>query len=97
MTIRVFSNAIETGSVSNVDQVPSYSFFSDANQEFRWRDIYLYGFIDEFGRGVDYPYLNNSHYPYGDVIFRLFPEGLSTNDFVTGINIATQPLIDGCE
>lgn len=97
MTIRVFSNAIETGSVSNVDQVPSYSFFSDVNQEFRWRDIYLYGFIDEFGRGVDYPYLNNSHYPYGDVIFRLFPEGLSTNDFVTGINIATQPLIDGCE
>ena len=69
--------------------VPSYSFFSDVNQEFRWRDIYLYGFIDEFGRGVDYP--------YGDVIFRLFPEGLSTNDFVTGINIATQPLIDGCE
>lgn len=97
MTIRTYSNTVETGSVNNVDQVPTYSFFSNANQEFRWRDLYLYGFIDELGRGVDYPYLNNAHYPFGNVIFRLFPEGNYTNDFITGINIPEDPIIDGCE
>ena len=48
MTISVFSNYVETGNISNVDQIPSYSFFSQTDQEFRWRDLYFYGFIDTF-------------------------------------------------
>jgi hypothetical protein len=62
-----------------------------------WRDIYSYGFFDEFQRGVDYPYLNKSHYPFESLMFKLFPEGLNINDGITGINIPIKPVIDGCE
>ena len=95
MTIRVFSDYIETGDVNFIEQVPSWSFYSKSDQQFRWRDIYTYGFIDSLDRGVDYPYLNMSHYPFTDVIFRLIPEG--SNYSITGINEPIKPLIDGCE
>lgn len=95
MTIRVFSDYIETGDVNFIDQVPSWSFYSNADQQFRWRDLYSYGFIDSLGRGVDYPYLNMSHYPFTEIIFRLIPEGSNYN--TTGINEPIKPLIDGCE
>jgi len=97
MTIKVFSDYIESGDKSTVDLVPSYSFYSNSNQEFRWRDIYLYGFKDEFGRGVDYPYLNNAHYPFQNVIFRLIPEGDNGNNYIMGYDIPTKPKIDECE
>jgi hypothetical protein len=81
-----------------VDAVPSYSFYSSSDQSFRWRDLYTYGFFDNLGRGVDYPYLNTSHYPFTDVIFRLIPEGINYNDSPYGVEgISFKPLIDDCE
>ena len=97
MQIRVYSDYIETGSLSNIDGIPSYSFFANSDQEFRWRDIYDYGFFDELGRGVDYPYVNNSHYPFTLVNFKLFPEGNNVNESITGVDEPVKPLIDGCE
>lgn len=97
MTIRVFSDYIETGEINNVTNIPKYSFFSEFDQQFRWRGLYSYGFIDDLGNGVDYPYLNSSHYPYENVIFRLIPEGSNVNDFLLGVNVADKPLIDDCE
>jgi hypothetical protein len=44
MTIRVFSDYVETADVGKVDNVPFYSFYSASDQQFRWRDIYSYGF-----------------------------------------------------
>lgn len=95
MTIRVFSDYIETGDPTQVDLIPNWAFYSNAEQQFIWRDLYSYGFKDTLGRGVDYPYLNMSHYPFSNVIFRLIPEG--SNFSTTGINEPTKPLIDGCE
>ena len=97
VTIRVYSNYIESGDANRVDQVPFWSFYSNADNTFRWRDLYAYGYIDELGRGVNYPYLNNSHYPYKDIIFRLMPEGNNSNGSLNGINQPIKPLIDGCE
>lgn len=97
MTLRVFSDYIETGDLSNVDNVPFYSFYSNSNKEFIWRDLYLYGFIDQLGRGVDYPFLNNSHYPFETLIFKLIPEGSNSNNLISGINIPIKPIEDGCE
>ena len=95
MTIRVFSDYVETGDKEFVDQVPSWSFFSESDQQFRWRDLYTYGFVDNLGRGVDYPYLNIAQYPFTDIIFRLIPEG--TNQSLQGVNEPIKPLIDKCE
>lgn len=97
MTIRVFSDYIETGDVGFIDNIPSYSFFSNTDQQFRWRDIYSYGFIDNLRRGVDYPFLNSAQYPFKDVIFRLIPEGINYNNNLLGTQVAIKPLIDGCE
>jgi hypothetical protein len=86
---------LDSGDVGLVDHIPSWSFYSSADQQFRWRDLYSYGFIDNLGRGVNYPYLNTAQYPFTDIIFRLIPEG--TNRNLTGVNEPIKPLIDKCE
>jgi hypothetical protein len=97
MRIRVFSDYVETGDLGLIQGVPSYSYFSNADQQFRWRDLYTYGFVDNLQQGVDYPFLNSAHYPYSDVNFRLIPEGINYNENILGINFPIKPLIDGCE
>ena len=95
ITIRVFSDYIETGNPELVDNIPSYSYYSTQDRNFRWRDLYAYGFRDNLGRGVDYPFLNAAQYPFSNSIFRLIPEG--SNVSLTGINVPIKPLIDECE
>lgn len=94
MTIKVFSDYIETYNDDNIDNLPNYAYYSNSDREFRWRDIYTYGFIDSSGRGVDYPFLNGAHYPYQNSIFRLIPDG---SNFRQTINLVIKPLIDDCE
>jgi hypothetical protein len=97
MQIRVFSDYIETGDVASVAGVPTYAYFSESDQEFRWRDLYGYGFIDNLERGVDYPFFNSAQYPFKDIVFRLIPEGSNFNSNLLGINFPRKPLIDECE
>jgi hypothetical protein len=97
MTLRVFSDYVETGTVGQIDGIPSYAFYSSANQQFMWRDLYTYGFKDNLDRGVDYPYLNSAQYPFSEVIFRLIPEGINYNENLEGVDVSIKPLIDGCE
>jgi hypothetical protein len=93
LTIRQFSDYIEEVPSSEIDAGPNYAYYSKLTQTFRWRDLYDYGFIDTSGIGVNYPFLNNSHYPFSSYIFRIIPEG--TNYIES--SIITQPLIDNCE
>jgi hypothetical protein len=97
MTLKVFSDYIETGNVEFIDQLPEYSFYSESDQQFRWRDLYTYGFFDNLDRGVDYPFLNTSHYPFTDIVFRLIPEGSNYNESLNGVDIPIKPFIDDCE
>jgi len=97
MTIRVFSNYVETGDVEFVDQVPEWSFYSTSDRQFRWRDLYTYGFRDNLNRGVDYPYINTAHYPFSEIVFRLVPEGINYNENLDGYDFSFKPLIDECE
>jgi len=99
ITLRTFSDYVETGSVDEVDGIPNYAYYSNADQEFRWRDLYQYGFIDSEGRGVDYPFMNNAQYPFKDFVFKLIPdnEGYNINDGLFGLNVPFDPLIDKCE
>ena len=99
MIIRYFSDYIEVGDPNTVDQIPSYAIYSQTDQVFRWRDLYTYGFYDNLGRGVDYPFLNLAHYPYKNTIFRLIPDdkGFDINQGITGVAIPYKPIIDKCE
>ena len=97
MTIRVFSDYVETGDLQFIDGIPNYAYFSNSDQQFRWRDLYGYGFIDNLNRGVDYPFLNFTQYPFKVAQFRLIPEGINYNSGLLGVQYPVKPLIDGCE
>lgn len=102
--IRAFSDYIEEGSSLNVVGIPDYAYYSTMNALFRWRDLYPYGLVDTDGVGVDFPFLNNAHYPFTNTIFRVTPENYNIpSDYAqTGavpINITTiaDPIADECE
>ena len=95
MTIRVFSDYVETANVGQVDNVPFYSYYSNSDEQFRWRDLYSYGFKDNLERGVDYPFLNSAQYPFKELVFRLIPEGINYNTL--GVQYPIKPLFDECE
>jgi hypothetical protein len=101
MTLRVFSDYIETGDVRNTVDIPDYSYFSTTYNSFIWRDIYEYGFKDAEGNGVNYPFLNGTHYPYGNFIFRIIPEGTTYKEsdmhYYAILYGAAEPKNDDCE
>lgn len=101
MTLRVFSDYIETGDIRNTVDIPDYSYFSTTYNSFIWRDIYEYGFKDAEGNGVNYPFLNGTHYPYGNFIFRIIPEGTTYKEsdryYYATLYGAAEPKNDECE
>ena len=97
MVLRVFSDYIETAPSNQVENIPTWAYFSEQNQQFRWREPYLYGEFDELDRGTNFPYLNRAHYSFSYQIFRLIPEGSNYQEVLGGFNIPIQPIIDDCE
>lgn len=93
ITLRVFSNYVETATIEQIDAAPNWSYFSDSQQSFLWRDIYTYGFVDDEDNGVDYPFINGSHYPYGEIFFRL---SSGYEDFEKNLQLIVQPKFDRC-
>jgi hypothetical protein len=91
--IKEYSDYIEESEYENVAGVPDYSYYSNLSNGFRWRDIYDYGYIDQQGRGVNYPFTNGKHYPFVNTIFRIIPEGTNLQN----INEIAQPITDNCE
>lgn len=93
ITLKVYSDYIEEADAIGVEDIPSYSFYSNMSNGFRWRDIYTYGFVDSEGLGVDYPFTNGTHYPFKNTIFRVFSEGTGIQD----ITLIEDPTTDECE
>ena len=92
--IRAYSDYVETGERDKVDLIPDYSFYSEYNNEWRWRDLYPYGFVDTDGNGYNHPFLNDCHYPYTNILFLLTPLQKDLNNYNS---IIYAPLIDDCE
>lgn len=92
--IAAYSDYVETGDVDKVDLIPDYSFLSKNDNQWRWRDIYPYGFIDTDGNGYNHPFLNGCHYPYTNILFLLSPMAKDLNNYN---NVIYSPLIDDCE
>ena len=95
ISIRAFSDYLEEAPPQGVVGIPSYSFFSTLDNKFIWRDLYPYGYIDTEGIGVNFPFLNNAHYPYREIFFRLIGEGADYNEI--NASVVSDPTIDDCE
>lgn len=92
--ITVYSDYIETGEKDKVDLVPDYAFFSKYENQWRWRDIYQYGFVDSNGNGYNHPFINGCHYPYTNILFLLSPMKKNLNNYNS---VIYAPLVDDCE
>jgi len=97
ITLKVFSSYLETASNNLVEDVPAWAYFSNNLEQWIWREIYTYGYIDSLERGVDYPFLNETHYPFDNLQFRLYPEGASFDITQLYPDVVVDPIIDGCE
>ena len=95
--IRVFSDYIESTGLEQVSDVPFYSYYSNETQQFIWRDLYTYGYIDSDGIGINHPFINGAHYPFKEIIFLQYPISRSSNGMVGDITIINQPTNDNCE
>lgn len=71
--IRTFSDYIEFGSKDYIDNIPGYAWYSEYENNWFWRDLYSYGYIDNDRIGVDYPFINGSHYIFTNLIFLQYP------------------------
>ena len=102
MVLKVFSNYVETtNSELSVENLPNYAFYSKFDGGYRWRDIYNVGFFDETSNGVNYPFINNTFYPFTNSLFKLFPDVGGYDFFNDSMNIGSdtiiKPIIDECE
>jgi len=91
--IRVFSDYIEEENAQNLIGVPDYGYYSTTTNTFRWRDVYPYGFVDSTNLGINHPFINGCHYPFGNYYFRIIPEGTNYKEDTS----TPQPIIDNCE
>lgn len=97
--IRVFSDYIENFSQGNslglpVVGIPDYAWFSQYENNWFWRDIYEYGYVDSENLGLDIPFTNGAHYPYKDIVFLQTPIKRINYVETTLIN---PPIFDNCE
>ena len=71
--VRKFATSINTETEFSLS--PQYAVYSTVESKFRWRPILPISVYDTNTNGVDYPYLNDAHYPYKELEFSLKPIG----------------------
>ncbi len=89
--LRDFNDQIVTGNItgtSEIDkQIASYAVKLDDHGNYGWEDILPNGFIDPLSnRGVNYPFVNNRHYIFSNIVVRL---ATNLNDENTRTTFAT--------
>lgn len=92
--IKALSDYVEVGDRDKADLVPDYAFYSEYERQWRWRDIYVGGFIDTNGVGLNIPFINGAHYPFKSIVFLQRPLKISSAVFN---DIIYSPISDDCE
>lgn len=73
---------------------PAWAIYSQQNGFWFWRDILLPGELEDDGSGVNYPFLNGSHYTFSQFLFTLKSPFRNINTSATSTN---KPKSDDCE
>jgi hypothetical protein len=69
--IRELSPYVETSDTNDILFLPDNARFFPSEKLWKWRDVYDIGYVDVDGYGVDYPFMNNTHYIHNDINFYL--------------------------
>tara|TARA_R110000787_G_scaffold206191_4_gene316465 strand:- start:3360 stop:5138 length:1779 start_codon:yes stop_codon:yes gene_type:complete len=93
--IRKFSTSISSN--DTLFTSPQYATYSLSEGMFRWRSVLPIGYYEDEVHGVNYPYLNDAHYPHLDLNFNIepifsYPDGT----LYSGITIIND-YIDDCQ
>jgi len=91
--LRDFADSITTAVGQNINTRPSWAYFSQNLNTWLWRTILDYG-VFENGQGVDYPFLNDAHYPFTQI---LFLQSTPYSNINQAVAVTAQPLKDFCE
>lgn len=62
---------IETSFEKEIDNLPENTKYFENEKMWRWRDLYENGYVDNENNGVDFPFINGSHYVKNDINFYL--------------------------
>ena len=87
--VRKFATTINTE--TQFDLSPQYATYSTVESKFRWRPVLPIGVYDADANGVDYPYLNDAHYPYQELEFTLKPIGPVLIDCNPNLDVLLAP------
>jgi hypothetical protein len=66
-----------------------------SNDGYLLKNFLPYGINKSNSNGVDYPFINNAHYPFSSFTFRLIPEG--TTYWYENTTTQNSPITDNCE
>lgn len=91
--LRDFADSLSVAVGQNVNNKPSWAYFSENSNSWLWRTILNYG-VFENGQGVNYPFLNDAHYPFSQILFLLTTLYSNINQSVA---VTAQPIKDLCE
>ena len=91
--LRDFADSVTEAVGQNVNTRPSWAYFSQNLNTWLWRTILDYG-VFENGNGVDYPFLNDAHYPFSQI---LFTQSTPYSNINQSIAVTAQPIKDFCE
>ena len=93
--IRKFSNYISYN--DSLFTSPQYAVYSLSEETFRWREILPVEMYEDGGNGVSYPYLNDAHYPYHNLEFKIEAVGPALIPLTSETLTVLTEYTDGCQ
>lgn len=91
--VRSFYTTISNSLGQSSETKKPWAYYSANLNRWLWRDIIPYGEFDG-DNGVNFPFLNDAHYPFGEVLFLLSTPYKNIN---TNIPVTDEPISDNCE
>lgn len=76
---------------------PQYAVYSLSEETFRWREILPVEVYEDGVNGVSYPYLNDAHYPYYNLEFKIEAVGPALLALTSGTLTILTEYTDGCQ
>ena len=93
--VKKFSNYVSYN--DSLFTSPQYAVYSLSEETFRWREILPVEAYEDGDNGVSYPYLNDAHYPYHNLEFKIEAVGPALIPLTSATITILTEYTDGCQ